>query len=49
MKDIINVVFDSQIFEGYEGRIIRIVFKATKLLDIEKGLLNDKLSLVCAN
>lgn len=41
MKDIINVVFDSQIFEGYEGRIIRIVFKATKLLDIEKGLLND--------
>ncbi len=41
MKNIINVIFDSKLFEGYEGRIIRIIFKATKLLDIEKGLLND--------
>ena len=41
MKDIINVIFDSKLFVGYEGRIIRIIFKATKLLDVEKGLLND--------
>ena len=39
IKHIINTIFDSQLFEGFEGRIIRIIFKATKLLDIEKGLL----------
>lgn len=41
MVTIIDTVFESQLFKGYEGRIIRIVFKATGLLDIEKGVLND--------
>ncbi len=41
IHNIINTIFDSKLFEGYEGRIIRIVLKATKLLDVEKGLLND--------
>ena len=41
IKNIINTIFDSKLFEGYEGRIIRIILKATNLLDVEKGLLND--------
>lgn len=41
MENIINTIFDSKLFVGYEGRIIRIILKATKILDVEKGLLND--------
>ena len=41
IKNIINTIFESKLFEGYEGRIIRIILKTTKLLDVEKGLLND--------
>jgi len=41
MVNIIDTVFESKLFKGFEGRIIRIVFKATKLLDIEKGLLDN--------
>ncbi len=39
--NIINTIFDSKILKGVEGRVIRIILKATKILDIEKGLLND--------
>lgn len=39
--NIINTIFDSKILDGVEGRVIRIIFKATKILDIEKGLLDN--------
>lgn len=41
MINIIDTIFQSKIFQGFEGRIIRIILKATKLLEVEKGLLND--------
>lgn len=39
--NIINTIFESKILKGVEGRVIRIILKATKILDVEKGLLND--------
>lgn len=41
MKAIIETLFESKIFKGFEGRVIRVVLKATKLLDVEKGLLDN--------
>lgn len=38
LKTIINGIFDSKLLEGYESRVIRILFKVTKLFpDLEKG------------
>lgn len=36
LKTIVNGIFDSTLIQGYEGRIIRIILKATNLLDIPK-------------
>lgn len=36
-KTIIAGIFDSKLIEGNEGRIIRIILKATGILNIEKG------------
>lgn len=37
LKTIISGIFDSKLIEGNEGRIIRIILKATGILNIEKG------------
>lgn len=36
LKTIVSGIFDSTLIQGYEGRIIRIILKATNLLDIPK-------------
>lgn len=36
LKTIISGIFDSKLIQGYEGRIIRIIFKLTGILDIPK-------------
>ena len=38
IKTIINGIFDSKILEGYEGRLVRILLRATNIFpDLEKG------------
>lgn len=36
LKTIVSGIFDSTLIQGYEGRILRIILKATNLLDIPK-------------
>lgn len=40
LHTIVNGIFDSKIIEGNEGRVIRIILKATNILDVEKGALD---------
>lgn len=39
LKNIIAGIFDSKLISGYEGRVIRIILKLTKVLDIPKDSL----------